>query len=98
MADTRPTIALARGVKTDIYAALNAQTGAGFPAVTVGAAISVQNIGTSDVRLTTKATVPLSTDGFTLLPPKEQADNITPSTGEWVESLIVDGLIIVRVI
>ena len=96
MADTRPTIALARGVKTDIYAALNAQ--AGFPAVTVGAAISVQNIGTSDVRLTTKATVPLSTDGFTLLPPKEQADNITPSTGEWVESLIVDGLIIVRVI
>jgi hypothetical protein len=96
MADTRPTIPLTGGVKTDIYAALNAQ--AGFPAVTVGAAIAVQNIGSSDVRLTTKATIPLATDGFTLLPTKEQATNVTPSTGEWAESLITDGLIIVRVI
>ena len=96
MADSRPNIALQAGVQTDIYTALNAQ--AGFPAVTIGAAISVQNIGTSDVRLTTKATAPLATDGFILLEPKEQATNVTPSTGEFAQSLIVDGLINVRVI
>lgn len=96
MADSRPNISLSAGTQVNIYTALNAQ--AGFPAVTIGDAIAVQNIGSSDVRLATKATAPISTDGFTLLKPREQATNITPSTGEFAQSLITDGLINVRVV
>lgn len=96
MADSRPNITLLAGVQVDIYAALNSQ--GGFPSVTVGDAIAVQNIGSSDVRLATKATTPISTDGFTLLKPREQATNVTPSTGEFAQSLITDGLINVRVV
>jgi len=96
MADSRPNIILLAGIQTDIYTALNAQ--GGFPAVTIGAAIAVQNIGSSDIKLATKATAPISTDGFTLLKPRDQATNVTPSTGEFAQSLITDGLINVRVV
>lgn len=96
MADTRPDIILLANTKTDLYAALNAQ--AGFPAVTVGDQIKIQNKGNSEVRLTTKPTIPIATDGSELLTPKVQAVNNAGSSGEWAESLVVDGLVNVGVV
>lgn len=98
MADTRPDIILLANTQVDIYTALNAQTGAGFPSVTIGAAISIQNKGNSIIRMTTKATTPLTSDGSTLLAPLLIASNDQPSTGEFVESLAINGLINVRVL
>lgn len=96
MADTRPDIELPAGVQVNIYTELNAQVG--FPAVTIGAAIAVTNTGSAVIKLTTKATEPEIGDGSTPLQPGEQALNITPSSGEFAESLSIDGLINVRAV
>lgn len=96
MADTRPDIALPANTQVDLYAALNAQ--AGFPAVTVGAAISVQNRGSNDIELTTKATTPVQGDGSTTLKPGKAASNVTPSNGEFAQSATINGLVNVRVL
>lgn len=96
MADTRPDIILPANTQVDIYTALNAQ--GGFPAVTIGAAIAVTNKGNSVIRLTTKATAPAASDGSSPLAPGQQANNVTPSTGEFAQSLVTNGLINVRVV
>ena len=97
MADSRPNIPLTKNTKTDLYAALNAQVG--FPAVAVGAQISAQNLGSSTIRLQAKATEPLSTDGFDeLAPGNDVFANDAGDSGAWAESLVIDGLIQVKVV
>lgn len=97
MADTRPHITLTAGVYTDVYAALNAQSG--FPAVTTGDQLSTQNVGSAPVFLTTKATKPTSTDGSSkLFPSDNRFNNEVGSAGEWAISQLIDGLINVKVL
>lgn len=93
---TRPNIAIPANTWTDVYAALNAQTG--FPSVTVGTSLNIQNLSGSAVRVTEKATIPNEDDGF-----REVYRNIlntdisSGSPGAWVYSLGSDGLINVEV-
>lgn len=96
MADTRPDIILPANTKVNIYTALNAQ--GGFPAVTIGDAISVVNKGNSVILLTTKATEPVAGDGSVPLKQGDSMTNVTPSNGEFAESIATDGLINVRVV
>jgi len=96
MADTRPDIILLPNTPTDLYAALNAQ--AGFPAVTIGDQLTVLNKGNSNVELTTKATIPIESDGSVTLPPNMQATNEVGSSGEWAEVSVVNGLLNVGVL
>ena len=96
MAETRPDIVLLAGVQTDVYAALNAQ--GGFPAVTIGALLSVQNKGNSPTYLTTKATIPIASDGSAKVAPGDRFNNEATSPGEWALSIAANGLINVRVI
>lgn len=85
MADTRPDIILEAGVQTDLYAALNAQ--AGYPAVTVGTKLAMQNKSGSVVELTAKATAPTNSDGSLLVEPFEIATNDSGDSGAWAFSL-----------
>ena len=85
MADTRPDIILEAGVQTDLYAALNAQVG--YPAVTVGTQLAMQNKSGSVVELTAKATAPTNSDGSLLVKPFEIATNDSGDAGAWAFSL-----------
>ena len=85
MADTRPDIILEAGVQTDLYAALNAQ--AGYPTVTVGTKLAMQNKSGSVIRLTAKATEPTNSDGSLLVKPFEVATNDSGDTGAWAYSI-----------
>ncbi len=97
MADTRPDIKLEAGVQVDIYAALNAQTG--FPAVTVGTQISVQNKGGTRIELTSKATTPVAGDGSNALAIGNATfANETGDLGAFALSPIVDSIINVEVV
>ena len=93
---TRPNIAIPANTWTDVYAALNAQSG--FPSVTVGASLNIQNLSGNDIRLTEKSTTPTSDDGF-----RRAYKNIVNNTvsdgspGVWAYSLGSDGLINVEV-
>ena len=97
MSDTRPDITLPANTQVDLYAALNAQ--AGFPAVTIGDQISVQNKGGAIIRLAAKATAPTSTDGFnTLTIGNQPFVNSTGDLGAWAYSPIVGSIINVKVV
>ncbi len=97
MADTRPDIKLPAETQVDLYAALNAQ--AGFPAVTIGDQISVQNKGGVKIRLTTKATAPVVDDGSNDLDiGNEQFVNETGDSGAFAFSPLVNSVINVRVV
>lgn len=85
MADTRPDIILEAGVQTDLYAELNAQ--AGYPAVTVGTQLAMQNKSGSVVELTAKATAPDNSDGSTLVYPYEFMSNDSGDAGAWAFSI-----------
>lgn len=77
MADTIPNVVLPKGEWVDLYDT----TG-----ITVGTQIIVQNLTTSHVRLVTKATIPVSGDGFNTLPPFESLQNQSAATGAWAFS------------
>ena len=82
---TRPNIAIPANTWTDVYAALNAQTG--FPSVTVGTSINIQNLSGGDIRVTEKATAPTPDDGFRRIYENILNVNITSgSPGVWVYS------------
>lgn len=96
MPATRPNIELPMGQWVDIYTTLNAQSG--FPTVTVGDALDIQNIGSSEVQATEKATIPVDGDGYRRL--YQNILNYTVSEGSpsvWVRSIAFDGLINVEV-
>jgi len=96
MADTRPDITLPANTQVDLYAALNAQ--GGFPAVSVGTQISVQNKGGVKIELRTKATTPSSTDGSNDLDiGNQQFVNETGDSGAFAFSPGVESIINVRV-
>lgn len=84
MADTRPDIKLTGGVYIDLYAALNAQ--AGYPAVTVGTQIRLQNKSGSVIDLIAKADQPDSDDGSVIIEPFKQATNQAGDSGAWAYS------------
>jgi len=97
MADTRPDIVLPANTQVDIYAALNAQ--GGFPAVTVGTQISVQNKGGTRIKLASKATAPIAGDGSNTLDiGNQQFVNETGDLGAFAFSPVIDSLINVRVV
>lgn len=97
MADTRPDIKLPANTEVDLYVALNAQSG--FPAVSVGTQISVQNKIGGPISLTTKATAPDISDGSnTLDVGNEQFVNETGDSGAFAFSPNIDSVINVRVV
>jgi len=97
MADTRPDITLPAGIQVDLYAALNAQ--AGFPAVTVGDQISIQNKGGTRIQLAAKATAPIDGDGSNVLNiGNEEFTNKTGDSGAFAFSPIVASVISVKVV
>lgn len=96
MADTRPDIQIPADTPVDIYAALNAQVG--YPAVTIGTRIRVQNKGNNELELHAGADDPVSADGSTRLPRLGFLTNDTGDLGAWVTSKVVDSVINVRVV
>lgn len=89
MADTLANTTLPANTWVDLYA----DTG-----ISVGTKISVQNIGSNTIKLSTKLTTPISSDGFAeLTPGNDQFDNDAGDSGAWAFSPIVIGLIQVRV-
>ena len=96
MADTRPNITLPAGQWVNVYSALNAQVG--YPSVTVGDKLLLSNIGSTPVRVTTKATEPTESDGFERAELSDYLENDLGSSGEWALSIGADGLINVKVL
>lgn len=95
MADTRPDIAVPQGVPLDLYAALNAQ--GGYPAVTVGDKLELQNKDGLPVYLTASATAPTNLMQGVRVNTDEYACNEQGDNGAWVSSPVSDGLISVKV-
>lgn len=96
MADTRPDIAVPKGVPLDLYAALNAQ--AGFPAVTVGAQLLVVNKGSLPIYLWADDTAPTNLVGGLPIVYNQQASNNEGDAGAFVSTPVKDGLITVQVV
>lgn len=96
MADTRPDIVVFKGVKLDLYAALNAQDG--LPAVTVGDKLELQNKGMLPIYLT--ATTTPSNDLFegVRVNTDEYACNDLGDSGAFASSPVGDGIITVKVV
>ena len=91
---TRPNINILKGVDNDVYALLNAQ--AGYPAVTVGAPLRIQNKGGSDVYIQ-EGLASIEVDGGTTLPTNWQATTAENATGV-IATCISNGVINVEVL
>lgn len=90
MADTLINIETTPDEWTDIYAA----TG-----IAVGTLIEVQNIGTSDVYLCTRATQPpRDFDGYNIIERGQFLRNEVGDSGAWALSVSAKGKINVRVV
>lgn len=74
MADTLPNVSLPAGTWVNLYTA----TG-----IAVGTQIIVQNICNATVRVATKATAPLVTDGHNIILPGQEKMNPTSASGAW---------------
>jgi len=89
MAATLPNVPPLANTWVDLYDA----TG-----ITPGTKIAVDNIGNTTIRLNTKATSPLVTDGYNELSPNDpDFENIAADPILWAFNPIVDGLINVRI-
>tara|TARA_R110002051_G_scaffold324424_2_gene421620 strand:+ start:20767 stop:21039 length:273 start_codon:yes stop_codon:yes gene_type:complete len=88
MPDNLPNIKLPNDVFVNLY------TEAG---ITVGAQIEVQNIGSADVSLYSKATTPVLDDGKQIIKRGEYMENDTGDSGAWAISQHQDGLLNVKV-
>ncbi|ANI22069.1 hypothetical protein PP586_gp52 [Pseudoalteromonas phage vB_PspS-H40/1] len=75
---TRPNIKLLKGVDNNVYALLNAQTG--YPAVTVGAALRIQNKGGPDVYIQ-EGLASIEVNGGTTLTTNKQACTKSDAVG-----------------
>lgn len=91
---TRPNIKISKGEDNDVYAKLNAQ--AGYPAVTVGAPLRIQNKGGPDVYIQ-EGLASIEVNGGTTLPTNWQATTAENATGVIV-TCIADGVINVEVL
>lgn len=91
---TRPNINISKGVDNDVYALLNAQ--AGYPAVTVGAPLRIQNKGGSTVYIH-EATESIEIDGGTTTPTNWQSTTTDGAAGV-IATCIADGVINVEVL
>lgn len=91
---TRPNIKILKGVDNDVYALLNAQ--AGYPVVTVGDSLRIQNKGGSDVYIH-EALTSDSIDGGTTLSTNQQACTKADSLGV-IATCIADAVINVEVL
>lgn len=90
----RPNIKIVAGEDNDVYALLNAQEG--YPAVTVGAALRIQNKGGADVYIQ-EGLASIEVNGGTTVPSHWQACTAVDAVGVIV-TCINDGLINVEVI
>ena len=90
----RPNIKITALVDNDVYALLNAQEG--YPAVTVGDALLVQNKGGPDVYIQ-EGLASIEVNGGTTLPSHWQACTKADAEGV-IATCINDGLINVEVI
>lgn len=89
MADTLPNIVLPAGVWVDLYDS----TG-----IIVGRQISVQNLGTTVVWLTSQAATPTAGSGRNEMDTGvTQYVNDDGDSGAWARSNVLDGLINVRI-
>ena len=91
---TRPNINISAGIDNDVYALLNAQ--AGQPAVTVGAALRIQNKGSTNVYIH-EGTEKYEINGGTTVPTDWQIDTSDAPAGV-IATCIVDGVINVELI
>ncbi len=91
---TRPNIKISKGVDNDVYALLNAQ--AGYPAVTVGTPLRIQNKGGPDVYIH-EATESIEIDGGTTTPTNWQSTTTDGAAGV-IATCIADGVINVEVL
>lgn len=92
---TRPNITLQPNFDNDVYALLNAQ--AGYPAVTVGAPLRIQNKGGSNVYIH-EATASIEKSGGTTLPVTWQATTKDGAAGVIATCLVNEAVINVEVI
>ena len=92
---TRPNIKLLPNVDNDVYALLNAQ--AGYPAVTVGDSLRIQNKGSLPVYIH-EDTASAEKDGGTSLPQYWQATTRQGAPGVIATCLVFDGVINVEVV
>jgi len=90
----RPNIKITAGEDNDVYALLNAQEG--YPAVTVGVALRIQNKGGADVYIQEGLTS-IEVNGGTTVPTHWQACTKVDAVGV-IATCINDGLINVEVI
>lgn len=87
MPDTLPNIRIIKDVPLDLYSASS---------ITVGNKISVMNCGKSVVRLHTKASTPVSGDGYWPLYPGDVLTNTVGDSGAWATSPLSDNSINVK--
>lgn len=85
----RPNIKITADVDNDVYALLNAQEG--YPAVTVGAALRIQNKGGADVYIQ-EGLASIEVNGGTTVPSTWQVTTSADAVGV-VATCINDGLI-----
>lgn len=89
MADTLPNVPLDKGVWINLY---------NETSIAVGTKISVQNLGNSTIQLSVKENEPLATDGFVELSQGNDVySNDAADSGAWARSLVINGLINVRI-
>lgn len=88
MADTLQNVPLTANTWVDLYAA----TG-----IVVGTAIIIQNLGGTTIRLNTKATSPLVTDGYNELTASDNVfGNASGDSGAWAYSPSIKSLVNVQ--
>lgn len=90
----RPNIKISKGVDNDVYVLLNEQSG--YPAVTVGAPLRIQNKGGPDVYIQ-EGLASIEVNGGTTLPTHWQATTADGAAGV-IATCIADGVINVEVL
>lgn len=88
MADTLPNVRLFKDIPVDLY---------DVTGITVGTKISVVNLGKTVLKMQTKLTEPVSTDGWWPLYPGEVLTNDTGDSGAWATSLGEDDSVNVKI-
>ncbi len=96
MADTRPDILLAANTPLDVYAALNAQ--GGFPAVSVGARLRIQNKSGSQIYSHSQADEPVNGRSGERVEVGEYIETDDETNGEWLFISSIDGRVTVDVV
>ena len=92
---TRPNIKLLPNVDNDVYELLNEQTG--YPAVTVGDSLRIQNKGSLPVYIH-EATASIEKDGGTTVPSEWQSTKKQGAPGVIATCLVFEGVINVEVV